>query len=103
MQSRQFSAAGNFGLRWQAERDTAFLREPVNHRTMPLCAKAPSPLRSAGADLTDPTQFFTRRDRLPWFWFFFTVAVLLLSAIDRLPNYALNFCAWRFIPLRSHP
>ena len=23
------------------------------------------------------------RDRLPWFWFFFTVAVLLLSAIDR--------------------
>ena len=24
-----------------------------------------------------------RRDRLPWFWFFFTVAVLLLSAIDR--------------------
>jgi hypothetical protein len=24
-----------------------------------------------------------RRDRLPWFWFFFTVAVLLLSAMDR--------------------
>jgi len=23
------------------------------------------------------------RDRLPWFWFFFTVTVLLLSAIDR--------------------
>src|ERR1700751_4850788 len=23
------------------------------------------------------------RDRLPWFWFFFPVAVLLLSAIDR--------------------
>ena len=23
------------------------------------------------------------RDRLPWFWFFFTVAVLLLSAVDR--------------------
>ena len=23
------------------------------------------------------------RDRLPWFWFFFTIAVLLLSAIDR--------------------
>ncbi len=22
-------------------------------------------------------------DRLPWFWFFFTVAVLLLSAMDR--------------------
>jgi hypothetical protein len=24
-----------------------------------------------------------QRDRLPWFWFFFTVAVLLLSAIGR--------------------
>ena len=31
----------------------------------------------------DPTQLFAQRDRLPWFWFFFTVAVLLLSAIDR--------------------
>ena len=31
----------------------------------------------------DPTQLFTQRDRLPWFWFFFTVAVLLLSAMDR--------------------
>ena len=26
---------------------------------------------------------FAQRDRLPWFWFLFTVAVLLLSAIDR--------------------
>jgi hypothetical protein len=25
----------------------------------------------------------TQRDRLPWFWFFFTVAVLLFSAMDR--------------------
>jgi len=24
-----------------------------------------------------------QRDRLPWFWFFFTVAALLLSAMDR--------------------
>jgi hypothetical protein len=31
--------------------------------------------------LTHPS--FGQRDRLPWFWFFFTVAVLLLSAIDR--------------------
>ena len=31
----------------------------------------------------DPTRLLVQRDRLPWFWFFFTVAVLLLSAIDR--------------------
>ena len=31
----------------------------------------------------DPTRLLTQRDRLPWFWFFFTVAVLLLSAMDR--------------------
>jgi hypothetical protein len=31
----------------------------------------------------DPTRLFIQRDRLPWFWFFFTVAILLLSAIDR--------------------
>ena len=31
----------------------------------------------------DLTRLLTQRDRLPWFWFFFTVAVLLLSAIDR--------------------
>ncbi len=28
-------------------------------------------------------RILVKRDRLPWFWFFFTVAVLLLSAIDR--------------------
>ena len=31
----------------------------------------------------DPTRLLVQRDRLPWFWFFFTVAVLLLSAMDR--------------------
>src|ERR1017187_3099913 len=31
----------------------------------------------------DPTRLLLQRDRLPWFWFFFTVAVLLLSAMDR--------------------
>jgi len=31
----------------------------------------------------DPTRLLVQRDRLPWFWFFFTVTVLLLSAIDR--------------------
>ena len=31
----------------------------------------------------DLTRLLVLRDRLPWFWFIFTVAVLLLSAIDR--------------------
>src|ERR1700691_1254731 len=31
----------------------------------------------------DLTRLLTQRDRLPWFWFFFTVGVLLLSAMDR--------------------
>jgi hypothetical protein len=31
----------------------------------------------------DPTRLLVLRDRLPWFWFAFTVAVLALSAIDR--------------------
>jgi hypothetical protein len=31
----------------------------------------------------DPTRLLVLRDRLPWFWFTFTVAVLALSAIDR--------------------
>jgi hypothetical protein len=31
----------------------------------------------------DFTRLLVQRDRLPWFWFFFTVTVLLLSAIDR--------------------
>src|SRR5580692_4909445 len=44
--------------------------------------------KSADAARTPPRRFdlarlLTQRDRLPWFWFFFTVAVLLLSAMDR--------------------
>jgi len=31
----------------------------------------------------DFARLLVLHDRLPWFWFFFTVAVLLLSAIDR--------------------
>ena len=31
----------------------------------------------------DFARLLVLRDRLPWFWFFFTIAVLLLSAIDR--------------------
>jgi hypothetical protein len=31
----------------------------------------------------DPTRLLVLRDRLPWFWFAFTVVVLLLSAMDR--------------------
>lgn len=31
----------------------------------------------------DLTRLLVLRDRLPWFWFAFTVAVLVLSAIDR--------------------
>ena len=31
----------------------------------------------------DLTRLLVLRDRLPWFWFTFTVAVLLLSAVDR--------------------
>ena len=31
----------------------------------------------------DLTRLLVLRDRLPWFWFLFTVAVLFLSAIDR--------------------
>ena len=38
----------HFGLRWQAERDTAF-EEVQENATTSHHAKAPSPLRSAGA------------------------------------------------------
>lgn len=31
----------------------------------------------------DPTRLFVQRDRLPWFWFFVAVAVVVLSAFDR--------------------
>ena len=44
--------------------------------------KSPLPPRPAPRRF-DLTRLLVQRDRLPWFWFFFTVAVLLLSAIDR--------------------
>ena len=41
---------------------------------------APTSVSRKGFDLT---RLLVLRDRLPWFWFLFTVVVLLLSAIDR--------------------
>lgn len=38
---------------------------------------------SAARKKFDPTQLFAQRDRLPWFWFFVTVAVSVLAALDR--------------------
>lgn len=46
---------------------------PTKPGTVPLAARK-------GYDLT---RLLVLRDRLPWFWFAFTVAVLLLSAMDR--------------------
>lgn len=39
--------------------------------------------KSAPRKQFDLTRLLVMRDRLPWFWFAFTVAVLLLSAVDR--------------------
>jgi hypothetical protein len=47
--------------------------------TTPTASASKSPTRKR----FDPTRLLVLRDRLPWFWFAFTVAVLLLSAIDR--------------------
>jgi len=54
--------------------DTSELRTT---ETKNAVAAKPAPRRF------DPTRLLVQRDRLPWFWFFFTVAVLLLSAMDR--------------------
>ena len=43
----------------------------------------PGPVSVAVRKHFDLARLLVLRDRLPWFWFFFTVAVLLLSAIDR--------------------
>jgi hypothetical protein len=48
-------------------------------KTMPTHLSGTVPARK-GFDLT---RLLVLRDRLPWFWFFFTIAVLLLSAVDR--------------------
>jgi hypothetical protein len=39
--------------------------------------------KHAGRKHFDFTRLLVLRDRLPWFWFAFTVVVLLLSAVDR--------------------
>ncbi len=45
----------------------------------PTSPTAAAPIRKG----FDFARLLVLRDRLPWFWFFFTVTVLLLSAIDR--------------------
>ncbi len=44
---------------------------------------SPKPGMVAARKGFDLTRLLVLRDRLPWFWFAFTVMVLLLSAIDR--------------------
>ena len=51
----------------------------MESKNTPTNPSRTSPTRK-GFDLT---RLLVLRDRLPWFWFAFTVAVLLLSAIDR--------------------
>ena len=48
-------------------------------KTLPTHPSGMVPLRKQ----FDFGRLLVLRDRLPWFWFFFTIAVLLLSAIDR--------------------
>lgn len=59
--------------------------EPISS-TQPLRVSATQP----GSDTSrsaqrrfDPTRLFVQRDRLPWFWFFVAVAVMVLAAFDR--------------------
>jgi hypothetical protein len=53
--------------------------ETTDLKTTPTYPAAPVLARKR----FDLTRLLVQRDRLPWFWFFFTAAVLLLSAIDR--------------------
>jgi hypothetical protein len=48
-------------------------------KTTPTNPTATMPARKG----FDFARLLVLRDRLPWFWFFFTITVLLLSAIDR--------------------
>jgi hypothetical protein len=48
-------------------------------KTIPTQSPGTAPVRKH----FDLARLLMLRDRLPWFWFFFTVAVLLLSALDR--------------------
>ena len=55
--------------------------EKIDLKTTPTNSGSPSPMVARKS--FDLTRLLVQRDRLPWFWFFFTVAVLLLSAMDR--------------------
>jgi hypothetical protein len=50
--------------------------------TLNTTATNPDP-KAAVRKHFDFARLLVLRDRLPWFWFFFTITVLLLSAIDR--------------------
>jgi hypothetical protein len=50
--------------------------------TLNATATHPDP-KAAARKHFDFARLLVLRDRLPWFWFFFTITVLLLSAIDR--------------------
>jgi len=64
-----------------ARRTPTFNQPPFTIEPLPRSTDAKPAVTARRA--FDSIQLFTQRDRLPWFWFFFTVAVLLLSAIDR--------------------
>ena len=76
-------------LRWNSARakSTAARRTPTCNQPPftiePLPRSTDAKPAVTARRAFDSIQLFTQRDRLPWFWFFFTVAVLLLSAIDR--------------------
>ncbi len=55
--------------------------DPSELKTTPTNSGSPS--RVAARKGFDLTRLLVLRDRLPWFWFAFTIAGLLLSAIDR--------------------
>ena len=56
--------------------------ESTDLKSTPTNPSGPAAARTV-AVRRDFARLLVLRDRLPWFWFFFTAAVLLLSAIDR--------------------
>src|ERR1035437_7625748 len=64
-----------------ARRTPTFNQPPFTIEPLPRSTDAKPAVTARRA--FDSIQLFTQRDRLPWFWFFFTVLVLLLSAMDR--------------------
>ena len=55
--------------------------EKADLKTTPTNSGSPS--MGTARKSFDITRLLVLRDRLPWFWFAFTIVVLLLSAIDR--------------------